>query len=100
MTEPNTTKIDKLLIQLLSGATDRDADTPKRREKGAARFDKAYLGIVAYVSKLEKDIAAYKESNGLLGADVKATRAVTKALTSDLKKQDKEIARLMKESKR
>lgn len=93
MTELNTTKIDNLLRSLLSGAMDRDADTPKRREKGAARFDKAYLGIVAYVSKLEKDLAAYKASNGILTSDIKILRR-------NIKEQDKEIARLMKAGKR
>mgnify|MGYP000647435431 CR=1 FL=1 len=73
MTEPNTTKIDNLLRSLLSGAQDRDADTPKRRERGAARFDKAYLGIVAYVSKLEKDLAAYKASNAALVGRIQAS---------------------------
>lgn len=68
------TKIVRLLRTLLSGATDRDADTPKRREKGAARFDKAYIGIVAYVSKLEKDLAAYKASNAALVGERKALR--------------------------
>lgn len=70
----NTTKIDNLLRSLLSGAQDRDADTPKRRERGAARFDKAYIGIVAYVSKLEKDLAAYKASNAALVGERKALR--------------------------
>ena len=101
MTETtNTTKIDKLLIQLLSGATDRDADTPKRREKGAARFDKAYLGIVAYVSKLEKDLAAYKANTAVLQGLAKQQNATIKLLRSDLNDQDKEIARLMKAGKR
>lgn len=94
MTETTkTTKIDTLLLRLLSGSQDRDADTPKRREKGAARFDKAYLGIVAYVSKLEKDLAAYKASNGILTSDIKILRR-------NIKEQDKEIARLMKAGKR
>ena len=70
----NNSKITVLLRSLLSGATDRDADTLKRREKGAARFDKAYLGIVAYVSKLEKDLAAYKASNAALTTEVKTLR--------------------------
>lgn len=96
----NTTKIDKLLIQLLSGATDRDADTPKRREKGAARFDKAYLGIVAYVSKLEKDLAAYKASNAIQLNLAKQQNATIKLLRSDLKDQDKVVARMAKEAKR
>lgn len=95
MTETtSTTKIDKLLIQLLSGATDRDADTPKRREKGAARFDKAYLGIVAYVSKLEKDLAAYKANTAVMQGLAKQQNAMIKAQLSDLKALDKENARL------
>lgn len=48
MTEPNTKKIDNLLRSLLSGAQDRDADTPKRRERGAARFDKADVPLGAW----------------------------------------------------
>lgn len=93
MTTTKTTKIDALLIQLLSGATDRDADTPKRREKGAARFDKAYLGIVAYVSKLEKDLAAYKTTCTL-------QQAIVGQQAKTVKAQDKEIARLMKAGKK
>lgn len=96
----NNSKITVLLRSLLSGATDRDADTLKRREKGAARFDKAYLGIVAYVSKLEKDLAAYKTSNGALQQTAKVQNAVVKRLGGELREQDKEIARLMKAGKK
>ena len=93
----NNSKITVLLRSLLSGATDRDADTLKRREKGAARFDKAYLGIVAYVSKLEKDLAAYKASHTVASGLAKQQIAT---LRTTLKEQDKEIARLMKAGKR
>lgn len=85
MTGPNTTKIDKLLIQLLSGATDRDADTPKRREKGAARFDKAYAEIVAYVSKLEADVKAYRASGDLARELAKQQAETIKALRKEAK---------------
>lgn len=96
----NNSKITVLLRSLLSGATDRDADTLKRREKGAARFDKAYLGIVAYVSKLEKDLAAYKANTAVLQGLAKQQNATIKLLRSDLNDQDKEIARLMKAGKK
>jgi len=84
-TTTTTTKIDKLLTQLLSGATDRDADTPKRREKGAARFDKAYTGIVAYVSKLEADVKAYRASGDLARELAKQQAATIKALRKEAK---------------
>lgn len=90
----NTTKIDNLLRSLLSGAQDRDADTPKRRERGAARFDKAYLGIVAYVSKLEKDLGAYKANAAVMQGLAKQQNATIRERNALLKKQDKEIARL------
>lgn len=85
MTEPNTTKIDNLLRSLLSGAQDRDADTPKRRERGAARFDKAYAEIIAYVAKLEADVKAYRASGDLARELAKQQAATIKALRKEAK---------------
>ena len=89
----NTTKIDNLLHRFLSRKPRTVTRTPKRRRRGAARFDKAYLGIVAY------DVEAGEGPRRVQGerrrhAGLAKQQNATIRERNATEKRDKEIARL------